>query len=126
MSVPIAAWRLAFALAVLAVGWLTLTPSTGGEPWFWQADKLQHAAAFAVLAWLGARSRLRPASAVVWGLLAFGAATEIGQAFIPSREASLADFGADSAGLFLVWAWQRRCRASHGLPEEDRGQVARE
>jgi VanZ family protein len=118
-------WRLAFGLALCATLWLALEPSSGAGPWFWQADKLQHAAAFAVLAWLGARARVGGRWALVLGLLAFGAGIEIAQSFTATRTASALDLAADAAGIALALVWERR-RGSGRLPEEDGGQVARE
>jgi VanZ family protein len=66
-------------------------------------DKVQHLAAFFGLAFLA--DHAFPKGAWSWRkaapLLAYGAALEILQYFIPGRYLSLADLGADAIGLWL-------------------------
>ena len=66
-------------------------------------DKIQHLAAFFVLAFLA--DQAFPKGAWSWRkatpLLAYGAALEVLQYFIPGRYFSLADLGADAIGLWL-------------------------
>lgn len=93
-------WRLLFAGLLLAVLALALAPQppqalSGG----W--DKLNHAAAFAALAFSG-RFAFR-GGAAAWaalgaGLLALGVGIEAGQAFVPGRQCEWADLLADGIG----------------------------
>lgn len=95
-------WRAAFSLTVLAVLWLALAPVTDVKPdWFENADKLRHAAAFAVLWCLGEPSRFGGRRMLALGLLALGAGIEVAQSFTPSHEPSWLDLLADAAGLAL-------------------------
>ncbi|RYF55505.1 MAG: VanZ family protein [Comamonadaceae bacterium] len=71
-------------------------PSTG-----W--DKVNHVLAFAVLALLGCRSYPRRAALVLSGLLAYGGAIELLQAFTGYRAAEWLDLAADGAGLSFGW-----------------------
>lgn len=66
-------------------------------------DKVEHVFAFAVLALLADFSwpRSEFGAAKVFFLLAYGLAIEITQYFLPYREFSLFDLGADGAGLLL-------------------------
>ncbi|MGE5864555.1 MAG: VanZ family protein [Rhizobacter sp.] len=94
-------WRLLFAALLLAVLGLALAPQppqalSGG----W--DKLNHAAAFAALAFSG-RFAFRGGTAA-WaalgaGLLALGIGIEVGQAFVPGRQCEWADLLADALGV---------------------------
>jgi VanZ family protein len=94
--------RLALAVTVSVILWLATTDRP--PPGLAQvSDKLNHAAAFLVLAALA--DRAFPASgfaaAKIVPLLAFGVAIEVIQSFLPFREASLMDVAADAAGLVL-------------------------
>jgi VanZ family protein len=94
-------WRLLFTALLLAVLALALAPQppqalSGG----W--DKLNHAAAFAALAFSG-RFAFRGGTAA-WAalgaaLLAVGAGIEMGQAFVPGRQCEWADLLADGMGM---------------------------
>lgn len=73
-----------------------------------QIDKLVHFLMFAICGVLTARAWIRrPAWALpVFGLIVFGALTELVQYLIPGRSMSFGDFLADSAGAlagFLLW-----------------------
>lgn len=99
--------RRAFWLAAGAVGVLAFAPPAG-PPGPAGLDKLQHAAAFAVLAALaGGAWPQRPAT-LRWGLLlAYGLLIEAVQAFLPYRDFSLFDLAADGAGIFVYAAGAR-------------------
>ena len=102
MSVPRLSKGVFFALIVLVL-WLALTPQpphamdTG-----W--DKLNHALAFGALALSGRfgfpGSRLR-AFAVAIALIAFGAAIEWLQSYVPTRSSELNDLVADLVGIVV-------------------------
>jgi VanZ family protein len=100
-----AAARVALLVAVAAVAWLATTDRAvpGLER---LSDKVSHASAFLVLALLAERSfpEGRFGAAKVLGLLAFGAAIEVVQYFLPYREASFLDLAADAAGIALYAA----------------------
>lgn len=94
-------WRAAFAVLLIAVAYLALSPSpphaidTG-----W--DKLNHALAFCALAisccFSGPRSARWLALTAV-GMLAFGGAIEIVQLQVPGRNSEWADLLADGVGI---------------------------
>ncbi len=96
-------WRIALVLLVSLVAFLAVTPmpprelSTG-----W--DKLNHALAFASLAFSGclAFPASRRSLLAVWlGVLLFGGAIEIVQAFVPGRSCEWEDLLADAMGAVL-------------------------
>lgn len=71
------------------------------------SDKIEHAAAYAVLAALALRSAGLFASAAVWtrvllAVSAFGAADEWHQRFIPGRQPDVLDWAADSTGALVA------------------------
>jgi len=117
LPVPRVVWQSLFWLQIVVVTALMLLPrpppliDTG-----W--DKLNHLLAFAgpMFAGLAALPRHRWA-AICWlalGLLAWGAALELAQGWLPPRTASLADLLADAVGMLLgaafyalVWRWVR-------------------
>lgn len=70
-------------------------------------DKIFHGLVFAVLG--GLLRRATPATGpgalrVLAGGVAYGAFTEVAQAFVPGRAADFLDLGADVLGLLLGWA----------------------
>jgi VanZ family protein len=88
--------------AYLAFGPAPATPPVEG------GDKLQHAAAFAALAFAAARAYPAPGPAqwrreawIALALLGYGVAIELVQSLVPGRTASLADAVADAAGVLL-------------------------
>ena len=103
----------AAAVFALAMALLPHPPRLPGAP----GDKVQHIIAFATLAALAALAypRTRPVRIAIL-LSLFGAAIEILQLIPPlHRDASLADWAADSAALGLVlllFAMVRRHRAA--------------
>lgn len=97
------------AAKVWAASWLPMAAALDAADATAYSDKLVHAGLFAVLgglalrSWLLARQRWR----VVAGLLLLGLLTEVLQAQIPGRSASLGDWAADAMGLaagLLLWA----------------------
>ena len=111
--------RLSFAIGILAVTSLSLSPQDAlPEVHLW--DKLQHLAAYAVLATCGAvgyqgrRSRLMVGA----GLMLLGCGLEVAQTVIPGRNPSVDDAVANIAGIALglttAWIGDRLVRASEG------------
>lgn len=104
-----AGWRALLVLQVVVVGWLAFDPhppTEGVEVW----DKLQHAAAFAVMAgtaFLGWPGRLATAAA---GLLAYGAFIEVVQTCIPERSGDWHDLLADAVGIAFALLLARALR----------------
>ncbi len=91
----------AFAVTAAAVVYLTLRPG-GTAPGFYMADKIQHAAAYATLAFLAGLGARSPASAAWWalGLAGAGYGLEIVQSFT-GRSYDLYDAAANAAGCAL-------------------------
>jgi VanZ family protein len=94
--------RFCLAVAVAAITFLAFTdrafPVIEDIP-----DKVNHLAAFAVLAMLAdyAFPTARFGAAKVLALAGYGAAIEVVQSFLPHRQASLLDLAADAAGIGL-------------------------
>lgn len=95
-------YRILLAAALCVISYLSTTslevPVVGDVN-----DKLEHVFAFSVLALLADFSWPESGFGAVkfLSLLAYGGAIEITQYFIPYRECSLFDLGADAAGLLL-------------------------
>ena len=96
-------WRLALMLLLIAISYLALAPVPPkgvGSGW----DKLNHAMAFASLAFCGHWSlsswRMRWL-ALPLALLAYGALIELLQLQVPGRDGEWADLLADAAGVAL-------------------------
>ncbi len=100
-GIPVALFRGALLLAVCLIGYLAFTPVVhSGAVQVW--DKLNHAAAFYVLALLldFSQPRMRFGAAKGLALLAYGVTIEAVQYFLPYREASVGDLLADAIGVF--------------------------
>lgn len=122
-----AVWRaLAAALLLAGLAWSLrpLAPNEGPENWFPHADKLHHLWFFAVLWWLGLRTRLLPGWALGLVLFFYGVGIELAQGLTVTRSASVDDVVADMAGVLLgvalTWRLTRR-PASSGQPKEHGG-----
>lgn len=93
-------WRLLLALLLCGVTWLALAPappkllSTG-----W--DKLNHALAFSALAVAAAMGFTSVWWRIGAALLAYGGLIEWLQAYLPPREADLADLLTDGLGIAI-------------------------
>ena len=94
--------RLLLGLALLIITGMALTPSPGVIQQSVN-DKLGHALAFLVLAFLTHASwpELKFSWRQITPLLGYGLAIEITQYFIPNRYFSLLDIAADLAGVGL-------------------------
>ncbi len=98
--------RILFWSALFVIFYLAFSPDVDIGPDFDNADKLKHAAAFAVLTLLclvGYRRRN------VWmQMLAIGVFIEAVQYFLPYRDASFYDIIADAVGIFFISALYRK------------------
>lgn len=82
------------------LGWVAQLAAAGG-------DKIFHGLVFAVLGGLLRRAAPTAGPGSLWvlgGGIAYGAVTEVAQAFVPGRAADFLDLLADVLGLFLGWA----------------------
>jgi VanZ family protein len=93
-------WRLLLLVLLGVVSWLALAPyppkalSTG-----W--DKLNHGLAFSALAFVAVMGWVLAWWRTAAALLAYGGLIEVLQAFIPPREADLADLMIDGLGIAM-------------------------
>jgi VanZ family protein len=110
--------QAAFGLALVVLAVVLLLPSQA-MPATGLWDKLEHAAAFAVLGLLGRAAFPRHAWPLALGLIAFGWACEALQVRVPGRTATLGDAVANAVGVLLAMAlasafcrWRRTRRTS--------------
>lgn len=95
-------WRL-LALLLVVIAWLAFTPAppdTLDTGW----DKVNHALAFAALAWvaeLAAWPRRGHRWRIALGLLAWGVLIELVQGQLPTRSAEWGDVLADGVGIAI-------------------------
>ena len=93
--------RTPFAAVLLLSLWLLFSPGStvpAGPPY---SDKVVHTLLFATLAVTGLRAGLRPV-ALLLGLVAYAAASEVLQAILPiHRDGDLADAAVDVLGVGL-------------------------
>ncbi len=116
---PSLPWRrAAFVAALLTITYLSLMPTPPRLPSALGWDKLQHAAAFALLALWANWAWPRAAWRWIWlGLLSYGVGIEVAQSFTPNRVAEAGDVAADLLGVGLGhlsgmgWQHARRARA---------------
>jgi VanZ family protein len=96
------AWRVLLVLLLGAVCFLAFS-TRPPEPLSTGWDKLNHAVAFAALAMAALLAFPGPGRAawvlVPLGLIAFGGAVEVAQAFIPGRSGEWFDLAADALGI---------------------------
>ena len=91
--------RIAFAACVAIVLYYAVTPAP--PPEMEGHDKYAHVLAFAAMGLTGAIGWPRHAWTLNLGLLAFGGAIELAQAFTPARVADTKDLMANVLGQFL-------------------------
>ena len=94
-------WQLLLALLVGTVCYLAFTPTPPQLASAWW-DKANHSLAFLALTVTACLAFPRPWRGVwlvMLGLLAFGAAIEVVQAFVPGRSCEWEDLLADSVGI---------------------------
>ncbi len=95
-------------MMLMTVFYLAFAPQADVGPDFYQADKLKHAFAFAVLAFLLTQGYARALSTVLFTLLGVGLFIETVQWFLPYRDASFWDLSADAIGTILgFWMWRK-------------------
>jgi VanZ family protein len=76
-------------------------------------DKVEHATAYGVLAWLAMRALSASSADAAWGAVLaslYGVSDEIHQAFVPGRSSDVLDWMADTAGALLMLYLFRRLR----------------
>ena len=89
-----------FVCGLVAVIVLSLLPAEA-MPALEVSDKIEHAAAYAFLAFTGALALRRPHRWLVAGLAVLGIALEIAQTLVPGRSFDLVDGLANAAGAIL-------------------------
>lgn len=96
-------WRWLLLGLVVVVGWLALQPRPPASIHLgW--DKLNHAAAFAALAfsaWLGHAASTRHRVMALLALWLYGGLIEVAQTWLPPRQGDWADLLGDTVGLVL-------------------------
>jgi len=106
--------------------WLSSQPSLPSPDLFPQQDKLIHAIAYAIMAWLAwfayghwIKARLFLVLTTVIFCMAYGLSDEWHQSFVPGRDASLWDWCADSLGamLMVLWTGFRSSKAGSDTPD---------
>lgn len=94
-------WRTLFFLALIGSYTLSVLPGETVAPLFIWSDKLNHAIAFLVLAFLMRMGWKVDYLKVVVLLILYGAFIEFSQLFAIHRSAELADVVADTVGIFI-------------------------
>ncbi len=99
---------LAFGLAVVLSAIILFKPGSDGPLPFPQADKVIHAATFALLAFTSWWRFRRPA-VIALCLLGYAVGSEVIQHFfIPGRDFELLDIGADLVGTSVILVMVRK------------------
>lgn len=94
-------WRALLAAELAGISWLAFDPAPPAAAATF-TDKINHAAAFAVLAFSARLAWPRASvAAVAGGLLVYGGFIEVVQTFIPGRSGEWADLLADAAGIAI-------------------------
>lgn len=110
-------WWLSIGWALLvAVVYLSLTPTPPRPPAFAHIDKLEHLLAYFVLMSWFAQIEFSARRRRGWllGLIALGGMVELLQGWGGVRDAEWGDWLADGLGVALGW-WLARTAFSHGL-----------
>lgn len=93
-------WRIVLALLFVVVTVLALVPKPPPQVdlgW----DKLNHIAAFAVLAAVADQAFARRRAAIALALLVYGVLIEVAQSFVPLRSADWRDVVGDAVGIAI-------------------------
>ena len=87
----------------LLIAWLSLTPGSDSEPLFAHADKVMHFCAYFVFSLLCTPFTYKRLGMLycVLSVFIFGASMEIGQLFVPMRDASTLDLLANTLGALF-------------------------
>lgn len=107
--------RVALVAVVVAIGWLSLAPSSGVPPTFGISDKVLHAVGYAVFGALAVLAGLRVWAAIL-AAMALGLVLEVLQGLGGYRTFEWVDLVADVAGaavgaLVASWALARTSSA---------------
>jgi VanZ family protein len=99
------AWLVVGWIGVAALVALSLVPQPPTFPEIEQGDKLQHLVGYgALMLWFAQVHVARaPRAGTALALLALGVAIEFAQGLTGTRTFSIADMGADAAGIALGW-----------------------
>ena len=95
-------WIILLAIYAAAIGYVSHQPLSAGEALFPHFDKLVHLVEFALFMFLAWHATGRHLLLALILTLAFAGSDELHQAFVPTRNASILDFIADSVGAALV------------------------
>lgn len=106
--VPLLLWRVVFWSGTAVLLYLALRPQPADPQLFNHLDKLQHAAAFAVLTGLGWLAGWRRPWRLGPALVGLGVLVEFLQMLTRTRQGEVADAAADAAGVLLALWWARR------------------
>ena len=112
MSRLLRAW--APVVAVCAVLFWLSSQSQLPSPHIPNIDKVEHATAYGILAWLAMRAFGASSLDAAWGVVLaslYGVSDEIHQAFVPGRSSDVFDWMADTAGALVALYLFRRWRA---------------
>ena len=107
--------RSCFVLLVAYAGilaWLSLTPGSDSTPYFPHDDKVMHFFAYCLFSLICIPFMETRFSIVIVALSVFffGTFMEIGQSFVPMREASLLDLLANTLGMLAGIYWAKKLR----------------
>ena len=91
--------KLLFWTCCALVLWGTLSAPSIEAEWFSFQDKVLHACAFAVLAFLGCLGYPKHTITISFGLFGLGLGIEFAQSHIPMRSPEVADLLADLVGI---------------------------
>jgi len=95
-------FRTLFFIALISISILAILPDYNALPPIVSvSDLLNHAAAFSVLSILYTLAYSHTQKQIAVALISYGVMIEAVQAFLPTRDASIEDIIADSAGILI-------------------------